>query len=362
MASVGILHCTACGERLTPDARFCPRCGAASTAGADALVGKIIAERYLLTEKIGQGASGTIYRAEHTTLHRKLAVKILHHQLSRDEAAVERFRREATTVGQIDNDHILQVSDFGRTEDQRLFFAMELLEGEALDVTLTREQRMSPDRVAKILLQICDALGEAHGLGYVHRDLRPRNVFLAVRRGERDFVKLLDFGLAKLIRPDAEMRQTALGMAFGDPRYMSPEQARGDVIDPRSDVYSLGVVAFEMLTGAAPYAGNGPFEVLQKVLDGAIPRVRDTRPDCPAWLDAIVYKAMQKRAEQRYATLPQLVQDLRTEAAPPVAATSVAVPLGVSRAMDLMATPPALPVYAGAPKSRTLLMETALSA
>ena len=334
-------HCTQCGERQSPDARFCPRCGTAVVETAapdgDPYLGKVIADRYLLVERIGRGASGAIYRAEHTTLQRKLAIKILHPQLSQDEGAVERFRREATTVGQIDNDHILQVLDFGRTADQRLFFAMELLDGETLNALLVREGRLAPERLVKILLQICDALHDAHAQGYVHRDLRPRNVFLALRRGEREFVKLLDFGLAKLIHPEHETtRQTQLGMTYGDPRYMSPEQARGEPIDRRSDLYSVGVLAFEALTGAPPFLGNGPFDVLQRVLDSPTPRVLDRRADCPPWLDAVIARMLVKRPDERFASARELADCLREGKAPaatvapaPPAVSSTAVPIAV---------------------------------
>ena len=310
--------CTNCGEALTADARFCPRCGTrvvAAPADGDPFLNKVIADRYLLLERIGKGAAGSIYRAEHTALKRKMAVKILHPQLSRDEAAVERFRREATTVGQIDNDHILQVSDFGQT-DGRLFFAMELLEGETLDKVIARDGKLPIARVRKIVLQITDALNVAHGQGYIHRDLRPRNVFLSIRRGEPDFVKLLDFGLAKLQEPNVETKQTALGMQFGDPRYMSPEQARGETIDARSDLFSLGIVLYEMLTGATPFVGTGPFDVLQKVLDSPTPHVRDRRSDCPPWLDAVVHRLLQKKPDDRFTSVAILAECLRDERAP----------------------------------------------
>src|SRR3954469_15880869 len=166
-------HCTQCGATQPDDARFCPGCGAAVNAGSgDPMLGKVIADRYLLVEKIGQGGSGTIYRGEHTTLRKRVAVKILHAQLSTDDTALERFRREATTVAELDNDHILQVLDFGRTEDNRLFFAMEHLEGEPLTKVIEREKMLPVDRVVDILSQIAEALTDAHGLGYVHRDLR----------------------------------------------------------------------------------------------------------------------------------------------------------------------------------------------
>jgi eukaryotic-like serine/threonine-protein kinase len=214
-------RCTRCGGEFPDEALFCPLCGEPQARSAeDPLLGKVLADRYLLLARIGQGSSGTVYRAEHTTLRRKAAVKILHHQLCSDDNAIERFRREATTVAAIDNQHILEVLDFGRAEDGRLYFAMELLEGETLAEVIAREQRLAYERIVDILDQVGEALIEAHGMGYVHRDLRPRNIFLSRKHGRDDFVKLLDFGLAKLIRPDAEAAQTQLGMTFGDPRYM----------------------------------------------------------------------------------------------------------------------------------------------
>jgi serine/threonine protein kinase len=310
-------HCTHCGEGIPADARFCPRCGTATVAaGADPVVGKVIADRYLILERMGQGASGAIYKAEHTTLRKKVAVKILHIQLSQDESAVERFRREATTVGQIENDHILQVLDFGRTEDKRLFFAMEFLEGRTLADVLREEPKMPIARAIDIIGQIGDALMEAHGLGYVHRDLRPRNVFLTTKRGKADFVKLLDFGLAKLILPSGDQKQTALGMTFGDARYMSPEQARGDAVDRRADIYSLGCIAYEMVAGMPPFVGKTTFEVVQKQLDTPAPRLRAHRPDCPEWLEGIVAKALSKLPDQRFLTVLKLVESVQQQKAP----------------------------------------------
>ncbi|HEY1586454.1 MAG TPA: serine/threonine-protein kinase, partial [Polyangia bacterium] len=308
-------HCTQCGAATPDDARFCPRCGAPVIAPSanDPMIGKVILDRYKLVEKIGQGGSGAIYRGEHTTLHKKVAVKLLHAQLSTDDTALERFRREATTVASLENEHILQVLDYGRTDDSRLFFAMEFLEGETLTKVVERERQLSIERSVDILTQICEGLIEAHGLGYVHRDLRPRNVYLVNKRGRADFVKLLDFGLAKLIVPDAEAKQTAMGMTFGDPRYMSPEQARGEPLDRRSDIYSLGAVAFEMLTGSPPYLGSGTFEILQQHLDAPVPKVRDRRPDCPPWLDAAVQKALAKKPVGRFDTVAVMLEALRTQ-------------------------------------------------
>ena len=354
-------HCTQCGAATPDDARFCPRCGAPVIAlsAADPMIGKVISERYKLVEKIGQGGSGAIYRAEHATLHKRVAVKLLHAQLSTDDTALERFRREATTVGALENEHILQVLDYGRTDDGRLFFAMEFLEGETLTKVVEREKQLPIERTVDILSQMCEALIEAHGLGYVHRDLRPRNVFLVTKRGRADFVKLLDFGLAKLILPDAEAKQTAMGMTFGDPRYMSPEQARGETIDKRSDIYSLGAIAFEMLTGSPPYTGSGTFEILQQHLDAPVPKVRERRGDCPQWLDAAVQKALAKKPDGRFETVAALLDAIRTQ--PKAAATAGKAPVAAApvapapvQSMGPASTPAPAATPAAAPRSPSL--------
>ena len=277
----------------------------------DALISKVLGERFQVQEKIGQGASGTIYRAEHITLRRKVAIKVLHNELSRDDLAVERFRREATTVAEIDNEHIVEIHDFGRTPDGRLYLAMELLEGEGLDVVLAREKTLSVERTADILIQVGEALMEAHAIGYVHRDLRPRNVYLASRRGKANFVKLLDFGLSKLVETDATAASTSLGMTFGDPRYMSPEQARGDRIDRRADIYQLGCVAYEMLTGSTPFTGNRVFDILTKQVTEIPAPLPTRRPGVPLWMEAAVAKMLAKDSENRFATTTRMVEALR---------------------------------------------------
>ena len=273
----GSVICHKCRLEYPGEALFCPNCGTARARdeSGDPMLGTTIGDRYLLVDRLGQGASGTIYRAEHITLRRKVAVKVLHHELSRDDLAIERFRREAVTVGQIENEHIVEIFDFGRTGDGRLYLAMELLEGETLADLLERERPVPVDTAVDILIQVGEALMEAHAMGYVHRDLRPRNIYLAVRRGKggKPFVKLLDFGLAKLVEKEGEAASTSLGMTFGDPHYMSPEQARGDSIDRRADIYSLGCIAYQMLVGEAPFTGGKVFDILTRHVD----RPRSTR-------------------------------------------------------------------------------------
>lgn len=321
--------CRDCGHPNPMMADSCERCGKARhTAASDPLVGQTIAGRFYIVERLGQGQAGTLYRAEHVTLRRRMAVKLLHKHLAQSEDAVERFRREAITVCEIDNEHIPQVYDFGRTEDGRLFFAVEFFEGEPLSQLIGREGRLAVERTVDILAQIADGLVPAHTLGYVHRDLRPRNIFLSRRRGRQDFIKLLDFGLAKLVQPEADVRRTAVGTAYGDPRYMAPEQARGDTVDRRADIYALGVLGFEMLTGEPPFVGDGTFTILGKVLDAPVPRVRDRRPDCPAWLESVVRMALAKLPGERFQTVTQFLdalerkQVLQTQPKMPGAATA----------------------------------------
>ena len=307
------ITCAGCNHGYVANALFCPNCGRpkARDAIADALIGKVLGERFLVQELLGQGASGTIYRAEHVTLRRKVAIKVLHDELSRDDLAVERFRREATTVAEIDNEHIVEIHDFGRTPDGRLYLAMELLEGETLDHVIARETQLSVERAADILNQVGEALMEAHAIGYVHRDLRPRNVYLANRRGKANFVKLLDFGLAKLVETDASAASTSLGMTFGDPRYMSPEQARGDRIDRRADIYQLGCVAYEILTGAPPFVGNRVFDILTKQVTEIPVPLPTRRPGVPLWMEAAVARMLAKDPENRFATTTRMVEALR---------------------------------------------------
>jgi len=306
------INCTACQHAYTETALFCPNCGRPKARGAsDAMTGTLLGDRFQIIDLIGQGGSGSIYRAEHITLRRKVAIKILHDELSRDDLAVERFRREATTVAEIDNEHIVEIHDFGRTPDGRLYLAMELLEGETLDHVLAREKQLSVERAADILIQVGEALMEAHAIGYVHRDLRPRNIYLTNRRGKMNFVKLLDFGLAKLVDTDAQAASTSVGMTFGDPRYMSPEQARGDRIDRRADIYQLGCVCYEMLTGQPPFSGNRVFDILTKQVSEAPAPLPTRRPGVPLWMEAAAAKVLAKDPENRFATTTRMVDALK---------------------------------------------------
>ncbi|MCB9557164.1 MAG: protein kinase [Deltaproteobacteria bacterium] len=306
-------QCPACQSVVPESARFCPSCGAAlGEAVADSVLGTVIGDRYAIVERLGEGSSGVIYRAEHVSLRTKLALKLLHHQLSQDEEAIARFRDEATKLAQIDSEHIVAVSDFGRAADGRVFFAMEYLEGETLASMLAREGKLSEADTLSWLEQAVDALAEAHALALTHGDLRPRNIFLAKRK-KRTVLKLLDFGLARLGQlPSTEAdRPTASGVV--DPRYMSPEQARGGAVDHRSDIYSLAVVAYEAISGKPPFVGSGTFDVLTKHLEAKAIPLKVKLPQISDPFSAAVQQAMAKKPEERFSDVETFFAALRGE-------------------------------------------------
>ena len=247
--------CPSCHQVLPDDAMFCPIDGTSlASAESDPLLGTVVADRYVLLERIGQGSSGTIYRGEHVALKQKIAVKLIHAHFSEDEAAVERFRADAATLATLKSEHIVKFRDFGVAPDGRIFLAMEYLEGEPLATKLGAEGRFNEERAIFFLKQIVDALAEAHSHGFIHRDIRPRNIFVTEKKHGEEHVKLLDFGLAKLVEP-RKSAKTVMGSSLGDPRYMSPEQARGDSPTQSTDIYSLGILAYEMVTGSPPFMG-----------------------------------------------------------------------------------------------------------
>jgi eukaryotic-like serine/threonine-protein kinase len=262
------MNCEACGHQNVDGARFCANCGVtihAHIVSDDPLVGKVVGGRYRITKVIGEGGMGIVYEGEQQmgTTVRKVAVKTLHTELSRDPSVTARFHRECGTVAQLEHPNTIKVYDFGTMPDGTLYIAMEHLAGKPLDKVIEEAGAMAPQRVLKLLRQICGSLEEAHGQGIVHRDLKPENVILVNRAGESDVVKLLDFGIAaRTESADAarEAKLTQQGMVLGTPPYMSPEQFTGKALDKRSDIYSLAVMAYEMLTGKLPFDATTPWQ------------------------------------------------------------------------------------------------------
>ncbi|MEO7729479.1 MAG: serine/threonine-protein kinase [Kofleriaceae bacterium] len=278
------------------------------------IVGSTLSGRYLVTRKVGQGGMGAVYEATHTLIGKRVAVKVLLEKYARREAIMQRLEQEARLASSCQNEHIIDITDFGTTEDGRTFVVMEYLEGESLAECLARETQLPEQRILQIVSQAASALVAAHAKGIVHRDIKPENLFL-LRRKERDFVKVVDLGISKSLRASDEAeeqpRLTQTGMVLGTPLYMSPEQARGDdELDARVDVYALGVIMYEAATGRVPFIGNNYLSVISQVLNEQARSPRVLRPDLSEELEAIVMRAMEKDRDERYASASDLLADV----------------------------------------------------
>jgi serine/threonine protein kinase len=276
------------------------------------LLGKVIDGRYRIDELIGEGGMGKVYLAEHVEIGKRVAVKVLHPSYGRLPDLVERFRREARAASKIGHPHIVDVTDSGTTEEGAVYFVMEYLEGVELGSVIEREGALEAGRALRIASQICRALAAAHAQSIVHRDLKPENIFLVTRDGAADFVKVLDFGIAKTTEAEAarERKLTSPGMAMGTPEYMAPEQAAGRPADARCDVYALGAILYEMLTGVPPYQGDNFMEILTKkaTVDPVPPVV--LRPGIPDTVNGLVIEAMARNPDARPQTMESFEYEL----------------------------------------------------
>lgn len=273
----------------------------------DPLIGDMLTDRYRIDSKIGEGGMGAVYKGEDILLGRTVAIKVLHSDLKANDEGVARFFNEAKVVAKLRHPNTIQVFDFGEAKDGHNYIAMEFMTGEPLDEHMQAQQITLP-RVFEILEQVCLSLEEAHEAGIIHRDLKPDNIFIDTV-GNRRLVKVIDFGIAKLMSGDANLTQA--GMVFGTPAYMSPEQARGNPLDPRSDIYSLGCLLFFLLTGHQPYLGDNPMEVAVKHITDPIPDPNDDSHfgRLPDELVALVRRLMAKDRDER----PSSVEDVRRE-------------------------------------------------
>ncbi|HRC58396.1 MAG TPA: serine/threonine-protein kinase, partial [Kofleriaceae bacterium] len=303
----------------------------------DNLVGKTLAGRYSISKKLGEGGMGSVYLATHVVLEKQVALKVLHGEYARKPDLVERFMQEAKAASRIRHENVIDISDFGATEDGLVFFAMELLKGNDLHELIARARldgEVLPwDRSRHIFLQICAALAAAHSHGIVHRDLKPENVYLIDFLGRPDFVKLLDFGIAKLAENDGgERKLTRTGMLFGTPEYMSPEQARGDKVDHRVDIYAMACILFQLVTGRVPFEAENFMGVLSLHLTEPppeIPAAALERCGAPPQLAAIIAKGLCKNRDERWQTIEEMANAIRAMDAPGALDHPVALELPV---------------------------------
>jgi len=246
--------CPVCSSEWPDDTRFCPKDGSTLRAaeGAD-LIGSVVADRYHIEKKLGEGGMGAVYLGEHVKMGRMSAIKVMTQSMASDPEAIARFNREAANAARINHPNVCAIYDFGETEDGIIYLAMEFIEGESLSEMLRSEGALELERAAEILRQTGEALQAAHDLGIVHRDLKPDNIMLARARDGTDVVKVVDFGIAKAMTGEEGQKVTKTGLVVGTPEYMSPEQLSGDVLNGRSDIYSLALVFFRMVAGALPF-------------------------------------------------------------------------------------------------------------
>jgi serine/threonine-protein kinase len=266
----------------------------------DAFVGTNILGRFQVQSKIGEGGMGAVYRAVQTSMDRPVAIKILLRNLVKDDRFVQRFQNEALAVSRLAHPNTVRVIDFGQVDDATLFIAMELLDGQPLQRVMRRHGALPARRTMRVLTQVCRSLAEAHSKGIIHRDLKPDNLFISDVDDSHDFVKVLDFGVAKLVDDKSAGSLTQTHMLLGTPKYMAPEQAMSRGVDARSDLYSLGVIAYEMLTGASPFRGEA-MAVLYKQVNEPPPPMREIASDVvvPPELEQFVYRMLEKDPDLR---------------------------------------------------------------
>lgn len=304
--------CPVCSKEYSDTQSLCPIDAAALQAANDSLVGQTLAGKYKIEELIKSGGMGSVYRGKHVLMEKTVAIKVLRPSLAMDNVVVARFSREAKAASRINHPHAVTVTDFGEAENGVVFLVMEYLDGQTLKDIIRHEGALPLPRVVEIVRQIAGALDAAHQQGVVHRDLKSDNVMLSEQSGG-DWAKVLDFGIAKIqeFEGNRDHDITAPNLVIGTPQYMSPEQcAQTGPIDARSDVYSFGIILFEMLSGRVPFTGESPTVIMMKQVQDPPPSILEARPDLPAAIGGLVERALAKQPGDRFQTAGDLSEAL----------------------------------------------------
>jgi serine/threonine-protein kinase len=309
--------CPACLSEVPGGESFCISCGHSlgESATPNFLIGTVIGDKFRLDSVLGEGAMGTVYKATQIALDTAVAVKILHPHLAGDRNLARRFHREARAASRLNHPNSLRIIDFGQTHDHSLYIAMEYIEGRHLQDVIVQDFPLPLERIVHLAGQVCDALEEAHAAGIVHRDLKPENIMVVVRRDGREDVKVCDFGIAKIQDPgdnEASAPITVAGIVCGTPEYMSPEQCRGEQLDGRADIYSLGMILYQLATRSLPFTADTPLGVVTRQLTDDPPRPSSIHPDSEVAraLENVVLRAIAKSRKDRYGSALELKADL----------------------------------------------------
>ena len=301
--------CQTCSRRYPDNATHCLEdgqplvdLGASGSPAEPTMIGARMFGDYVLERKLGDGGMGSVYLAKNTSIDQAIAVKVLHAGSSQSSEMIQRFNREARVIAKLTHPNIIRVFIFGRTHDDMIYLAMEYVDGQSLRQLVESHGRLSEPHAIYILRQVLGALAEAHDFGVVHRDLKPDNILLTEYRGNKEFVKVLDFGIAKVAEPDGATQQqlTQAGIVYGTPDYLSPEQAMAKPIDPRSDLYSIGIILWEMLTGRVPYTAESAMSVLVQHAFDPPPDPEQAPVPMSTKMKAILKTVLAKDPEERF--------------------------------------------------------------
>jgi serine/threonine-protein kinase len=326
-------NCPVCGKEYSDTSTLCPVDAAVLERKDDPLLGQTLAGKYLIEKLIKRGGMGSVYLGKHVLMDKTVAIKVLRPSLALDDDVVRRFSREAKAASRISHPHAVSVTDFGESEDGVVFLVMEYLDGRTLKDVVRSEGPMQLGRVVEIVRQVAGALDAAHGQGVVHRDLKSDNIMLSKVTGG-EWAKVLDFGIAKIQQTDSHDDDiTAANLVIGTPQYMSPEQCSHLVaIDSRSDIYSFGIIIYEMLSGHVPFSGESPTVIMMKQVQDQPPSILDSRPDLPVAVWSVISRALAKQPTDRQQTAGELSKDLADVASADESSHIIAAPATVPMA------------------------------